>query len=244
MKIKLYVVIALITFSINSFARGNWIWPLFPTPVVQLFDDINYLSTDRWAFLNIDRFHHDNPNLKLSKRHNNISSIKVEPDCIATLYEEINYQGRSETFSKDDSDLRDNWIGNDSASSVKIICDPAYIIISPPTSSFISQQNIDLVIIVKDKSSATYSEYSNILDYMNYRISKATFNEYIITDALNNCVKKGKLLGAEKGITFKCSNLPVKAMPVGIHTFKVEINFGDHTRVTKTVEWTILENEE
>jgi hypothetical protein len=37
-----------------------------------------------------------------------------------TLYEDINYGGTSETFTSDDSDLRDNLIGNDAVTAIKV----------------------------------------------------------------------------------------------------------------------------
>jgi hypothetical protein len=37
-----------------------------------------------------------------------------------TLYRDLNFSGRSETFSDDVSDLRSSYVGNDNATSVRI----------------------------------------------------------------------------------------------------------------------------
>jgi len=51
---------------------------------------------------------------------NNTVSIQVGSGVQATLFMDNNYQGRSETFITNDSNLQDNRIGNKTASSVKI----------------------------------------------------------------------------------------------------------------------------
>ena len=48
------------------------------------------------------------------------SSVKVGSNVKLTLFEHDSYNGRSETFQTDDSDLRNNTIGNDAASSMKV----------------------------------------------------------------------------------------------------------------------------
>ena len=59
--------------------------------------------------------------------NNMVSSIKVYPGYTVTLYEHINYDGKSETFTSNDPDLRDNTIGNDRASSLKIWLSKVYV---------------------------------------------------------------------------------------------------------------------
>ena len=171
--------------------------------------------------------------------HNTISSINLDPGCVATLYEHFDYQGRSETFTKSDPDLRDNFIGNDTASSIKATCTPLFMTIFPPTSRFIRSQSIDVVIVVEEQNYTLSTDYT---------LTKATFDGVVITDFLSHCVKKGKLVN-EKGATFRCPNILVKEMSAGSHTFTVEIdlrpNFGaSYSRVQKTVTWTVLESEE
>lgn len=52
--------------------------------------------------------------------NDNAESIRVGSNVQAILYEHDNYQGRSETFTNDDSNLGDNYIGANTVSSVKV----------------------------------------------------------------------------------------------------------------------------
>ncbi|WP_347244391.1 pre-peptidase C-terminal domain-containing protein [Thermogutta sp.] len=61
-----------------------------------------------------------NPGYLGSLGNDNAESIKVGSNVQAILYEHDNYQGRSETFTGDDSNLGDNYIGANSVSSVKV----------------------------------------------------------------------------------------------------------------------------
>jgi len=61
-----------------------------------------------------------NPGYLGSLGNDNAESIRVGSNVQAILYEHDNYQGRSETFTSDDSNLGDNYIGANSVSSVKV----------------------------------------------------------------------------------------------------------------------------
>ena len=61
-----------------------------------------------------------NPGYLGSLGNDNAESIRVGSNVQALLYEHDNYQGRSETFTGDDSSLGDNYIGANSVSSVKV----------------------------------------------------------------------------------------------------------------------------
>ncbi|MGB9873219.1 MAG: peptidoglycan DD-metalloendopeptidase family protein, partial [Anaerolineae bacterium] len=61
-----------------------------------------------------------NPGYLGSLGNDNAESIKVGSNVQAILYEHDNYQGRSETFTGDDSNLGDNYIGANVVSSVKV----------------------------------------------------------------------------------------------------------------------------
>lgn len=61
-----------------------------------------------------------NPGHLGSVGNDNAESIRVGSNVRAILYEHDNYQGRSETFTGDDSNLGDNHIGANSVSSVKV----------------------------------------------------------------------------------------------------------------------------
>lgn len=50
------------------------------------------------------------------------SSIDVPPGCMATLYSEPGYRGRSATFREADNDLRNTPVGNDAAASLRVDC--------------------------------------------------------------------------------------------------------------------------
>lgn len=61
-----------------------------------------------------------NPGYLGSLGNDNAESIKVGSNVQAILYEHDNYQGRSETFTSNDSNLSDNYIGANTVSSVKV----------------------------------------------------------------------------------------------------------------------------
>ena len=61
-----------------------------------------------------------NPGYLGSLGNDNAESIRVGSNVQAILYEHDNYQGRSETFTGDDSNLGDNYIGANTVSSVKV----------------------------------------------------------------------------------------------------------------------------
>lgn len=61
-----------------------------------------------------------NPGYLGSVGNDNTESIRVGSNVQAILYEHDNYQGRSETFTSDDPNLGDNYIGANSVSSVKV----------------------------------------------------------------------------------------------------------------------------
>jgi len=50
------------------------------------------------------------------------SSIEVPPGCMAILYSEVDFRGRSTTFREDNRNLRGTPVGNDTASSLRVDC--------------------------------------------------------------------------------------------------------------------------
>ena len=50
------------------------------------------------------------------------SSIDVTPGCLATLYSDPFYRGRSTTFRERDNNLRNTPVGEDTAASIRIAC--------------------------------------------------------------------------------------------------------------------------
>ncbi|MCC6129994.1 MAG: hypothetical protein IT186_08685 [Acidobacteria bacterium] len=50
------------------------------------------------------------------------SSVAISPGCVAILFEQPGYQGRSTTFKDRDNNLANTEVGEDQASSLRIIC--------------------------------------------------------------------------------------------------------------------------
>ena len=51
-----------------------------------------------------------------------MTSIRVDPGCEAIVYEDIEYRGRSAVIRADAAAIDDFGIGNDTASSIRVVC--------------------------------------------------------------------------------------------------------------------------
>ena len=80
---------------------------------VYLYDETNYGGR-------CVRLTDDQPDLSDVAFNNVASSIRIVGDWTATLFVNQNYDNAASTFTSDDSDLSNNNIGNDRASSVRI----------------------------------------------------------------------------------------------------------------------------
>lgn len=83
---------------------------------VALYADINYGGN----CVTLDVGQYPNPGHLGNLGNDNAESIKVGSNVKATLYEHDNYEGGSEEFGSDDSNLADNAIGINRVSSVKV----------------------------------------------------------------------------------------------------------------------------
>jgi len=62
----------------------------------------------------------DEPDLRTRDFNDRVSSIRILGDFTATLYRDLNGTGIASTFSSDDSDLTNDAVGNDQATSVRL----------------------------------------------------------------------------------------------------------------------------
>lgn len=85
------------------------------TGTVQIYADINYGGSS-WGF----PMGGNHPNLGSISFNDRISSIRVPAGTVVAAFEHSNYEGRCETFRVNDSDLRNNLIGQDSITSLRI----------------------------------------------------------------------------------------------------------------------------
>ena len=81
---------------------------------VKLYSDNNYSGTEEGYIVS-------SADLSLHFCNDCASSIRVPGGWTAIHYRDIVFQGVSETFTEDDHDLSDNIIGNNTASSLRII---------------------------------------------------------------------------------------------------------------------------
>jgi hypothetical protein len=93
-----------------------------PTPaeaqtaqVATLYQDINYGGANASFFAG--NSYRDLANFGWNDR---ASSIRVSAGTVVAMYSDIDFGGRCETFRADDADLRNNTIGNDAISSLRI----------------------------------------------------------------------------------------------------------------------------
>jgi hypothetical protein len=83
---------------------------------VALYADTGYGG----SCVTLDIGDYPNPGYLGGLGNDNAESIKVGSNVQATLYEHDDYQGRPETFTNDDPNLDDNYIGANVVSSVKV----------------------------------------------------------------------------------------------------------------------------
>jgi len=85
---------------------------------VALYDDPN--RNNGGSCVTLDVGNYPNPGTLGSLGNDVASSIKVGGNVQAILCENDNYQGRCETFTSDDGNLGDNYIGDNAVSSAKV----------------------------------------------------------------------------------------------------------------------------
>lgn len=84
-------------------------------PLVQIYEHINYGGSS-WAF----PFAGNQANLGSFNFNDRTSSIRLSPGAVVAAFEHGNFEGRCETFRGSDADLRNNVIGQDSITSLRI----------------------------------------------------------------------------------------------------------------------------
>jgi hypothetical protein len=85
------------------------------TGTVQIYEHINYTGSS-WGFPTGG----SHANLGSINFNDRTSSIRVPAGTVVAAFEHGNFEGRCETFRANDSDLRNNLIGQDSISSLRI----------------------------------------------------------------------------------------------------------------------------
>lgn len=86
------------------------------TPVARLYRDLNFTGESRVVGL----LHSwEGQDLRRSDFNDTATSIRVPAGQTIAVYEHTKFQGRCETFTASDTDLRNNFVGNDSISSAK-----------------------------------------------------------------------------------------------------------------------------
>ena len=83
------------------------------TQSVAIYADINFWGSSHQFFGSV-------ADLSVYGFNDRISSMRVPTGTIVAAYEHINFGGRCETFRADDLDLRNNTIGNDTISSLRL----------------------------------------------------------------------------------------------------------------------------
>ena len=83
---------------------------------IALFNDINYAGA--CVIKGVGSY--SDPGAFAPVGNDAVSSIKVGSNVRATLYQHSGFGGTAESFTGNDADLRDNAIGNDSASSLRV----------------------------------------------------------------------------------------------------------------------------
>ncbi|MCK5729288.1 MAG: hypothetical protein KAH08_08705 [Methylococcales bacterium] len=248
---KKLLILFLLTFSSHLFALTGLIPAAYYPSYVRLFPDINYEGHTQIHYPFFGKVERGTNILDLRNKkfingaydnyNDIISSIQVSKGCSVTLYEDINYQGRSEIFTESDPDLRDNFIANDSVSSLKVSCEPLFLHISPPTGHYVTSQTTDIVIIMT-KPVFTSNIFGEAR-MQNYDFHKATFDGAPITEFFNDCIQMGTLSDKE-GKSFRCPAIPMKNIQAGEHVLTVEVKVGCCHFESKTVKWTVLDNKE
>ena len=104
------------------------------------------------------------------------------------------------------------------------IVDPA-LLISPPTGTYTSRQNFDIVLLAD-------------LQGRGLAAGTVTFNGLDVTSVIASCVVVGT---AANGVTsLRCPGIGGAVTGSGTHTFVVRLNLDDGTLVQRTVTWTVV----
>lgn len=85
------------------------------------FDEAVILFSDAGFEGLAQRFGGHVPNLQKSKVGNDqVSSIRIPPGWVVTVYEHSDFKGRAETYKSDVENLKGSHVGNDTISSLKV----------------------------------------------------------------------------------------------------------------------------
>jgi DNA-binding beta-propeller fold protein YncE len=105
----------------------------------------------------------------------------------------------------------------------------SFLIITPPSGTYITTQNFDLSLVV-DAPGLPIVSLDAMLDGTEF------------TAVLESCIIPGTLLSG--GQTFRCPSLTRDAVGAGTHTLEVTLDLSDGSSVTDAVTWEVLENTE
>ena len=103
---------------------------------VSIFSDSNYSG----ACVLLEVSDYPNSEALSGLGDDNAESIRIGNDVLATLYSDASYNGRGETFTQNDSNLADNWVGANHLTSIIIRNRSAIGQIQPPP-QLIAPQN-------------------------------------------------------------------------------------------------------
>lgn len=104
------------------------------------------------------------------------------------------------------------------------VVDPG-LTISPPTGTYTSRQNFDIVLLTDLQGRSLAS-------------GSITFNGLDVTGVIAACVRTGTT--ATGVLSLRCPNIGGPVTGAGTHTFVVRLNLNDGTLVQRTVTWNVV----
>lgn len=104
------------------------------------------------------------------------------------------------------------------------IVDPG-LVVSPPTGTYTSRQNFDIVLLADFQGRALSS-------------GTVTFNGLDVTGVIASCVRAGA--AANGVVSLRCPNIGGGVTGAGMHNFVVRLNLSDGTLVQRTVTWNVV----
>ena len=102
--------------------------------------------------------------------------------------------------------------------------DPS-LTISPPTGTYTSRQNFDLVFLADAPGRTVVT-------------GSASFDGLDVTSVVAGCVRSGVASGGV--VSFRCPNVGGPAVGAGMHTFQVRLVMNDGSVVQRSVTWTVV----
>ena len=105
-----------------------------------------------------------------------------------------------------------------------------WLTISPPSGSYISSQQIDLVLIVKAPGSVITG-------------GRVLFNGIDVTAVVAACLQAGSLI-PDGGVSLRCPGLNVWDLGLGTHKLEVSLEFSGGASVSDEVIWEVIESAE